>query len=166
MSTVTAETPRSLPRKAAGLVGAVLLCNAVGIAGALFTSTDTAWYQGLTKPAFQPPGWLFGPVWTLLYTLMGVVLFRLVERRAEPGARALLGLFGLQLVLNGIWSPIFFGAQSLGAALAVILVLDGVVAALLMKARRVDRVSSWLLSPYLAWIAFATVLNATLLALN
>ncbi len=165
-ATETAVRPRpAIPRWALAL-GAVVLCNAVGALGALTTSTDTAWYMGLAKPSFQPPGWLFGPVWTTLYTLMGVALFRLFERRDEPGGRAVLGLFAVQLLLNGIWSPVFFGAQALGAALAIIITMDAVVALTAWRARSLDRVAAGLLLPYLAWILFATVLNATLLAMN
>ncbi len=102
---------------------ALLLCNAVGIAGAMFTSTDTAWYEGLLKPAFQPPGWIFGPLCTALYTMMGVALYRVFERRDRVGGRKALWLFGGQLLLNGIWSPIFFAARAVAPALFVIVAL-------------------------------------------
>jgi tryptophan-rich sensory protein len=145
---------------------AVLACNIVGVTGALFTSTDTAWYGTLVKPAFQPPGWLFGPVWTLLYTLMGIALFRVVERRRADGARFALWLFAGQLMLNGIWTPIFFGAEAIGLALAVIVMLVGLVALTIRHFMAVDRGAGWLLVPYLAWLSFATMLNATIVALN
>lgn len=145
---------------------AVLGCNAVGIAGALFTSTDTAWYRALAKPSFQPPGWLFGPVWTLLYTLMGVALQRIYERRGQPGASTALLLFAAQLALNGIWSPIFFGAQAITAALIVIVLLAPTVALTLLRFWAIDRTAGALLVPYLAWVSFAAVLNAALVVLN
>ncbi|MBW2523492.1 MAG: tryptophan-rich sensory protein [Deltaproteobacteria bacterium] len=144
----------------------VVLCNAVGIAGALFTSTQTDWYRQLVKPSFQPPGWIFGPMWTLLYTLMGIALYRLYARRNQDGARAALWLFGAQLLLNGVWSPIFFGAQALGAALAVIVALVAVLALTTKRAFAIDRAAGWLLVPYLGWVSFATVLNAAILRLN
>lgn len=162
---VTENTTFSL-RRMAGAALAVLACNAVGIAGALFTSTDTAWYQNLTKPAFQPPGWLFGPVWTLLYTLMGVAIYRIIVRRHEKGARAAIALFAAQLVLNGLWSPIFFGAGAIAVALGVIVAMVVLVALTIHRFWRVDRIAGGLLVPYLAWISFATILNATIVALN
>jgi len=149
-----------------GAVAAVVGCNAVGVLGALFTSTDTAWYAELAKPPFQPPGWIFGPMWTLLYTLMGVALYRVIVRRHEDGARAALGLFAAQLVLNGIWSPIFFGAEAIGVALAVIGLLVVVVAVTIRHVMLVDRLAGWLLVPYLAWISFATLLNTAIVVLN
>lgn len=144
----------------------ILVCNAVGIAGAFFTSTDTAWYQELVRPSWQPPGWLFGPVWTLLYTLMGVALVRVLDRRDEPGAGAALWLFAAQLALNGVWSPIFFGAEAITAALVVIIVLVVLVALTIRRFWAIDRVAAGLLMPYLAWITFATALNATIVSLN
>ena len=168
-STVPPESavpPGSAVRHIAGTAVAILLCNAVGIAGALFTSTDTVWYETLTKPAFQPPGWLFGPVWTLLYTLMGVALYRIVQRRHQAGARVALGLFAAQLFLNGIWSPIFFGAEAIGVALIVITTLLAVLALTIKRFMAIDRTAGWLLVPYIAWVSFATVLTATIVSLN
>ena len=147
---------------ALGIVG----CNAVGVAGALFTSTQTDWYRQLVKPSFQPPGWIFGPMWTLLYTLMGISLYRLYARRDQEGARVVLWLFAAQLLLNGVWSPIFFGAQAVGAALAVIIAMVALVALTAKRAFAIDRLAGWLLVPYLGWISFATVLNAAILRLN
>jgi tryptophan-rich sensory protein len=156
----------STARRVLGTALAVVMCNAVGIAGAFFTSTDTAWYQSLQKPAFQPPGWVFGPAWTLLYSLMGIALYRVFEKRSAPTARVALGFFAAQLFLNGIWSPIFFGAQALTFALAIIGVLVVLVAVTIRQFRTVDRLAAWLLVPYLAWLCFATTLNATIVALN
>lgn len=145
---------------------AVLLCNAVGIAGALFTSPDTAWYRALVKPSFQPPGWVFGPVWTLLYTLMGVAAARVFDRREAPGARVALWLFVAQLALNGVWSPIFFGAHAIGVALVVIVALLVLIALTMWRFWTIDRVAGALLVPYLAWVCFATLLNGALVSLN
>lgn len=153
-------------RRIVGAAAAILACNAVGIMGALFTSTDTAWYSTLVKPAFQPPGWLFGPAWTLLYTLMGVALYRVVERRSADGARVALWLFAGQLALNGIWTPIFFGAEAIGVALAVIVMLVALVALTIKHFMAVDRLAGWLLVPYVAWLSFATALNAAIVVLN
>lgn len=162
----SASPPPTTLHNVLGTVLAILLCNAVGLVGALFTSTQTDWYRQLVKPSFQPPGWIFGPMWTLLYTFMGIALYRLYARRDQQGARAVLWLFGAQLLLNGAWSPVFFGAQAVGAALAVITALVAVLALTVKRTFSIDRVAGWLLVPYLAWVSFATVLNAAILRLN
>ena len=168
---MTSPTPSHAPqastvRRVLGTTVAIVGCNAVGIAGALFTSTQTPWYTNLVKPSFQPPGWIFGPMWTLLYTLMGVALYRLYERRDRDGARAALWLFAAQLLLNGVWSPIFFGAQAITLALIVIGTLVLVLALTTRRAFAIDGVAGWLLVPYLAWVSFATILNAAIVRLN
>ncbi len=160
------EPPVSTSSRVIGTVLAVVVCNAVGIAGAVFTSTDTTWYAGLVKPDFQPPGWVFGPVWTLLYTMMGVALYRVFERRQRDGARRGLWLFAGQLILNGIWSPVFFAAQAIVPALFVILGLAAVLALTVREFLKVDRLAGALLVPYLVWVVFATILNGALVALN
>ena len=145
---------------------AILACNAVGITGALFTSTDTAWYSALAKPSFQPPGWLFGPVWTLLYSMMGVAIYRVFQRRDQPGGRRAMTLFAVQLVLNGVWTPVFFGAGAITLALGVLLALWVALALTIRSFAAIDRVAAWLLAPYLLWVSFATVLNAAIVSLN
>ena len=113
--------------KAVGVAALFVLgCELVGIAGALTTETgDSSWYAGLDKPPFNPPGWLFGPVWTVLYALMGIAAFRVWRAGTERAeVRRALGLFAAQLVLNGIWTPIFFGAESIvGGAVVIVLLL-------------------------------------------
>ena len=166
---MAAAFTQARPRTAARLLqalAAVALCNAVGILGAVFTTPDTAWYTALAKPSFQPPGWLFGPVWTALYTMMGVAAFRIFERRDRRGATAALVLFGAQLVLNGIWSPVFFGAQAIRVSLVILFALVGMVALVLRRFRAIDEAAGWLLAPYLAWLSFASVLNGAIVWLN
>ncbi len=164
--TTTARPQVSPIARVIGTTIAIAACNAVGILGAAFTSTDTAWYTSLAKPSFQPPGWVFGPMWTLLYTLMGVALYRVVVRREQPEARAALCLFAAQLFLNGIWSPIFFGAEAIVVAGVVIGMLVVVLAWTILRFLEVDRVAGALLVPYLAWVSFATVLNVAIAVLN
>ena len=146
----------------------VLACQAVGIVGALTTDTgDSSWYAALDKPAFNPPGWVFGPVWTLLYALMGVAAF-LVWREGtdRPEVRRALGLFAAQLVLNGIWTPIFFGAESIVGGAVVIVALLVVLALTVRAFFGISKVAGWLLVPYLLWVAFATVLTLSIWGLN
>jgi len=143
----------------AAFVAAILLTGfAVG-----YFSDPKASYDALAKPGFAPPAWLFGPVWTVLYVMIGVVGWRISER-APRGAEMLL--WWVQMLLNVAWTPVFFMAGSRGAALGVIGVL--LLAILLLVARlwRSDRTAAALLLPYLAWVGFAAILNAEIVRLN
>lgn len=164
-STTTASGPRA-PSAAASLAGlavALAACSSAALLGARFR--PDGWYADLAKPTFQPPASLFGPVWTVLYALMAVAAWR-VWRKGGRGARGALRLFALQLALNAAWSPLFFGAHAIGLALADLVLLVLAVAATLLAFARVDRAAAALLVPYLAWVSFAAVLNASILALN
>lgn len=146
----------------------VVGCELVGIVGALATATgESSWFQTLAKPWFNPPGWLFGPVWTLLYALMGIAAF-LVWRAGTDrrDVRVALGLFVAQLVLNGIWTPVFFGAESIVGGAFVIVSLLVVLALAIRAFFRVSRVAGWLLVPYIMWVSFATALNLSIWWLN
>lgn len=139
----------------------VALCVGLGLAGGLATSAGVRdWYPALAKPAWTPPSWLFGPVWTALYVAMGVAAARLHavsgSLRASRGA---LPLFLLQLAVNASWSWIFFGLRQPGLGFAWLLALVVLLAATLARAARVDRLAALLLLPYLAWVLFATALN-------
>ncbi len=144
----------------------VLGCEAVGLLGAVFTDTG-GWYEALEKPFFQPPRWLFAPVWTALYALMGVaayLVWREGTRRRE--VRVALGLFAAQLVLNGLWTPLFFGAHLVGVGAAVLVALWVVLALTVRAFFRLRRLAGWLLVPYLLWVTYAAALNVAILALN
>ncbi len=146
----------------------VLGCELVGIAGALTAAAgDSPWYDALEKPPFNPPPWLFGPVWTALYALMGIAAF-LVWRAGtdRPEVKRALGLFAAQLVLNGIWTPVFFGAESIVGGAVVIVTLLVVLALTVRAFFRVSRVAAWLLVPYLLWVGFAALLNLSIWGLN
>ena len=151
-----------------GAVVAVLVCQSAGVIGALTTQTGlSTWYTGLEKPSFNPPGWVFGPVWTLLYTLMGIAVWRVWRRGpGVPGVRAGVVLFAVQLLLNAAWSPVFFGAERIDIALGIIAALWAVLVATTVVFFKVDRPAGWMLVPYILWVSFATVLNASLLSLN
>lgn len=157
------------PREIGVLVGFVAVCELVGILGALATAPAIeTWYATIAKPGFTPPSWVFGPVWTLLYFLMGCAAFLVWrERDARPrAANIALGAFLVQLVLNGLWSPAFFGLQSplLGLVVIVPLLLALLVTAGLFA--RVSRPAAVLLVPYVAWVAYATALNGAIWGLN
>jgi len=146
---------------------AVLLCEGVGLLAAWATQTSvTTWYLTLAKPAFTPPDWLFAPVWTVLYAMMGIAA--VLVRRSGPGRgrRGALVLFGVQLVMNGAWSFAFFWARSPAAGGLVIVALLGVLAWTTVRFFRVRALAGWLLTPYLLWVAYATALNGAIWLLN
>lgn len=122
-----------------------------------------AWYAALNKPSWNPPSWLFGPAWTLLYTLMAIAAW-LVWKRV--GLSKPLVLYFVQLALNAAWTPLFFGAHAMGWALVEIVALWIAILATLLSFRRVNTTAGWLFAPYLAWVTFATCLNFTLWRLN
>ncbi len=121
------------------------------------------WYQDLAKPAFNPPNWVFAPVWTALYVMIGAVGWRLWERSADKGLHA---LWVAQLALNYAWSPAFFGAENPGLAPLVISLLLATILSFILRARRSNPASVALFMPYLAWVAFASVLNFEIWRLN
>ncbi len=141
------------------LVGFIVLCQLAGASGALVT--DPGWYLALDRPSWAPPGWVFGPVWISLYTMMGVAAW-LVWRTDSWSRRAALAWFGVQLVLNAAWTPVFFGARSIGGGLIVISVLLVVIIATIAAYQHVSRRAAALMVPYLVWVGFATALNAGL----
>jgi tryptophan-rich sensory protein len=149
-------------RSFGGLLLFVLTAFAAAAFGALFPPGD--WYLHLVKPAWTPPDWLFGPVWTVLYLLIGVSGWLLWRARSE--SKAALVLWGVQLALNALWSWIFFGLRAPGAALVEILVLLLAIAATVAAAFRSRPLAAWLLVPYLSWVAFAAALNAAIWYLN
>ena len=150
------------------LVVSIVVCQLAGGIGAIFTSPAIpTWYASLAKPAFQPPNWLFFPVWTTLYTLMGIAAF-LVWRKGLDlrSVRVALGLFAVQLVLNTAWSIVFFGAQELFGALIVIVILWLFILINIVTFWRISRVAGALLIPYILWVSFASLLNYSVWMLN
>jgi translocator protein len=151
----------------AALAGFLVLCFVVAAIGGAVTATSVAtWYAELARPDFNPPDWVFGPVWTVLYVMIAVAGWRVWLRRAGPGARAALVAWGVQLALNLGWSLVFFGARMIGAALAEIVVLLAAILVTLWAFWRIDRIAAALLIPYAAWTGFAAVLNFALWRLN
>jgi translocator protein len=146
------------------LAGWLLLCFAAS-AGALFVSTG-GWYEGLVKPAWNPPAWLFGPVWSLLYVMMAVAAWLVWREGGWRTQRRALFLFLLQWLLNALWTPLFFGLHRPDLALAEILLLWLALVATLLVFWRVRPLAGLLLVPYLAWSSFAALLNFTLWRLN
>jgi translocator protein len=152
----------SIPvRSALALVGFILVTFCAPLAG--MSSPPGDWYASLNKPAWNPPSWIFGPVWTALYLMMAVAAW-LVWRR--NGWRRPLWLYSTQLLLNAAWTPVFFGAREIGWALVVIVVLWTAILYTLLAFLRVSKAAGWMLVPYLVWVSFAAVLNFTLWRMN
>jgi benzodiazapine receptor len=157
-------------RDALALAGFLALSYAAALVGNLgmWLGDWQPWYDALAKPAWTPPGALIGAVWSVLYALMGVAAW-LVWRAGggwRGAARLPLGLFVAQLVLNALWTPVFFGAKELGMAFGVICGLWVAIALTLAAFARVRPLAAWLLAPYLAWVTFAGYLNWTIWQLN
>lgn len=149
------------------LLVSVLVCELAGIVPSILTAGDVAtWYPTLAKPWFTPPSWVFGPVWTTLYLLMGVALYLVWKRATGRLRRVALGVFALQLVLNAGWTLTFFGAREILGGLVVIVALLATILATMGAFARVDRRAAALLVPYLLWVGFATALNYELWRLN
>jgi benzodiazapine receptor len=149
------------------LVISLALCFAAAALGSLMTMPSIpTWYAGLEKPFFSPPNWVFGPVWTVLYALMAVALWRVWMLGRGSALQAAAVAFGVQLVLNVAWSGAFFGLHAPGLALVVIAALILAIVATMSAFTRIDGRAAWMLSPYLAWVAFATALNAAIWWLN
>ncbi len=126
-------------------------------------NTPGDWYESLAKPAFNPPNWIFGPVWTVLYVLIAIAGWRVWRLRRTGGA---MTAWWVQLALNFLWSPVFFTLQNVGMAFLIIVALLASIVAFIVLARPQDRLASILFWPYAAWVAFATLLNGSILYLN
>lgn len=162
-------TPRSAARTRsvlglAGFIGGCLAVSAVG--GAITASSVGTWYPTLSKPFFTPPDWLFPPVWTTLFVLMGVAAWRVWRQAGWTEGRSALGAFAVQLLLNLGWSFLFFGMQWVGAALAEIIVLLAAILWTVAQFARIDRPAALLLVPYALWVGFAAVLTAAIWLAN
>ncbi|SHJ41318.1 TspO and MBR related proteins [Aureimonas altamirensis DSM 21988] len=142
---------------------AIFLLIAVG-GGLLIGANNVpgAWYEGLQKPWFNPPNWIFAPVWTVLYVLIGIAGWLVWRRRDRPA----LTLWFLQMGLNFIWTPVFFGANLLGPALGIALGMLAAAVAFTVRVWTVERRAAWCFVPYVAWVAFASLLNGALWQLN
>ncbi len=149
------------------LLGFIALCFAAAGLGSYWTSTSMPdWYGTLVKPSFQPPSWLFGPVWTALYLAMAVAAWLVWRKGGWAGQRRALTLFLIQLALNTAWSGIFFGLRSLGPAVVDIVLLWVAILMTMLAFFKVDRLAGWLFVPYLAWVTFASALNFSIWRLN
>lgn len=143
------------------LVGFVLVTFCAPLPGVFSPPGD--WYAALHKPSWNPPGWLFGPVWSVLYAMMAVAAWLVWRRRGWCRA---LAIYGAQLLLNAAWTPIFFGAGKIGWAFAEIIILWIAIVCTMLAFLRISKPAGWMLVPYLAWVSFAAFLNFTLWRMN
>jgi len=146
----------------------IIGCELVGLLGTVFTASSIpTWYAGLNKPFFSPPNWIFGPVWTLLYAFMGISFYLLWKKgwgkKSHVDAR---NFFLAQLAVNFIWTPIFFGLRSPILGLITIVLMWILIVVTMKKLYPISQNAFYLLIPYLAWVSFATALNAAIVFLN
>lgn len=143
------------------LIFSIGVCLGAGVLGSFFTVSSIAtWYQTLNKPFFSPPNWIFGPVWTILYILMGISLYVIWTKKKVPS------VFWIQLILNALWSIIFFGMGNFALALVDIVVLWIAIVLTIKVFYKINKLAGQLLVPYLAWVSFASILNLAIVLLN
>ncbi len=145
-------------------IGICLVVQA--IASMLTVVSVNDWYQTLEKPSWTPPGWVFGPVWTYLYLSMGVAVWLVWEQRESQNIKPALILFGVQLILNALWSGLFFAMQNIGAAFIEIVFLWGSILLTMILFWKIQRIAGWLFIPYLLWVSYAASLTFALWRLN
>lgn len=150
------------------LIVAIVICELAGIIGSVFTAPSIAdWYAGLVKPALNPPAWVFAPVWTTLFALMGVAAFIIWRKGLKrKDVKIALGIFAGQLALNTLWSIIFFGTHNPGGALVEIIFLWLAILATIIAFAKISKPAAWLLLPYILWVSFAVYLNFAIWSLN
>jgi len=157
-----------LPKNILKLVFSIAICQSAGLIGALFTASSIKnWYNLLNQPSFRPPNSLFAPVWTTLYTLMGISLYWIWTfgmRKKE--VKDALKLFVVHLTLNASWSIVFFGMHNIPLSLVNIVVLWILIVVVMIKFYKIDKKASLILLPYLAWVSFAAILNYNIFLLN
>lgn len=150
------------------LLISIVACQCAGIIGSIFTTPAIpTWYAALEKPFFNPPNWLFAPAWVTLYLLMGIAAFLIWRKGLEQkGVKSALVIFLVQLVLNALWSVVFFGLQSPLYGVVVILALWVVILLTIIRFFRLSTAAGSLMLPYILWVSFAAVLNVSILVLN
>jgi benzodiazapine receptor len=154
-------------KKALVLISCILLPLLIGgISGYATVSAISSWYATLVKPSFNPPNWIFGPVWTTLYILMGYSSYRIFQSPKGDLRNQALTIYGLQLIFNFFWSILFFKFHLLGIALVEILILLTLLIVMFIRFKQIDKTAAFLNIPYLLWVSFASILNASIWYLN
>jgi translocator protein len=155
-------------RQPGALIISILITLAIGFTASYFTRPEIpGWYAGLQKPSFSPPNWLFAPVWTSLYIMIGIAAYLIWQRRDGSKAYATTrNLYIVQLVLNFSWSIVFFGMHQMLGAFVIIALLFISIIGCIINFSRFSKVSAWLMVPYLLWVSFASLLNFSVYLLN
>ena len=149
------------------LVVCIVICLLAGIIGSFFTTKNIpTWYAAINKPAFNPPNWIFGPVWTTLYLMMGISLFLVWRQRNALNISHALIFFSIQLILNALWSFLFFGMKLLLLGFIEICILWIFILLSIITFSGISSTASYLLIPYLLWVSYASVLNYFIFKLN
>ena len=149
------------------LIISIISCELVGILGAFFTTKNIPiWFEGLKKPSFNPPNWIFGPVWFILYFIMGISFYLIWNKSGEVNIKIPVLFFILQLIFNFFWSVIFFGLKMPGLAFIDILVLSALILICIIVFYSISNTASYLLIPYFLWVCFASLLNYKIWTLN
>ncbi len=150
------------------LIIAIFVSESAGIIGSVFTAPSIpTWYVGIVNPALNPPAWVFGPVWTTLFALMGIAAFLVWKKGLDrKDVKIAIGIFIGQLLLNTLWSIVFFGLHSPGGALIEIIFLWFAILATIITFAKISKAAAWLLAPYILWVSFAMYLNFSIWALN
>jgi len=150
------------------LAASIVICQLAGIIGSVFTYPSIpTWYAILAKPSLNPPNWVFAPVWLLLYTLMGISAYMIWEKGiSKKEVKHAIYVFSAQLILNSLWSILFFGLRSPIAGLIDIVILWGLIIATIVLFFRISKIAGYLLIPYILWVSFAVYLNFAIWILN
>lgn len=157
------------PHNTLKLISSVIVCEFAGIIGAVFTFRAIPdWYATLEKPLLSPPNWIFGPVWTTLYLLMGIAVFLVWQKGfiERKDVKIAMSVFAVQLTLNALWSIIFFGMHNPGGAFIEIIFLWLSILATMIAFYKISKPAMWLLVPYILWVSFAGYLNYAIFILN
>lgn len=163
---MSSPPPLSKSRQAFGLLGWLLVAFAAAAVGGFASASAGEFYRELVRPSWAPPGWVFGPVWSVLYALLGIAAWLVWRARGFTGARSALVLFIAQLVANALWSWLFFVWRLGGVAFGEVLLLWALILATMVLFWRISKVAGSLLFPYLAWVSFASALNFAIWRLN
>lgn len=150
------------------LIISLALPQIIGLTAAYFTQTgEGSWYRSVEKPGWNPPGWVFGPVWTILYILMGIAFYLVWKSNTPAKTKSIAMIFWIiQLVFNFFWTIIFFGQHQIGWALVEIIALWLLILFTIFAFARINKVAAWLMVPYISWVSFATLLTGTIWMLN
>jgi translocator protein len=149
------------------IIVSILIAQGVGVIGSVFTvSSVNIWFETLVKPLWNPPSWVFGPVWITLYTLMGISAYLVWKQKNIAGAKTALKVYGVHLLFNALWSILFFGLKNPGLAFAEIIILLILILITTILFWKINRWAGILMTPYIVWVLFATFLNYAIWTLN